>query len=93
MFMMIGRVEGIQQKITYEYHEGKGTFYGDKAITFLLQWELDNKTIVGPVGQYMEADINNPLSVVFVLRQCFDSIEQIEGELPEAETIPDGSIC
>jgi len=93
MFMMIGRVEGIQQKITYEYHEGKGTFYGDKAITFLLQWELDNKTIVGPVGQYMEADINNPLSVVFVLRQCFDSIEQIEGELPEAETIPNGSIC
>ncbi len=93
MFMMVGRVEGIQQKITYEYQDGKGSFYGDKAITFLLQWELDSKSVVGPVGQYMEADINNPLSVVFALRQCFDSIEQIEGELPEAEKIPDGSIC
>ncbi len=93
MFVMVGQVEGIQQRITYEYQDGKGSFYGDKAITFLLQWELDSKSIVGPVGQYMEADINNPLSVVFALRQCFDSIEQIEGELPEAEEIPDGSIC
>lgn len=93
MFMMVGRVEGIQQKITYEYQDGKGSFYGDKAITFLLKWELDSKSVVGPVGQYMEADINNPLSVVFALRQCFDSIEQIEGELPEAEEIPEGSIC
>ena len=93
MFRIIGKVDGVPQEITYDYNNGKGAIAGDKAITFLLQWELDNKTIVGPVGQYMEADINNPLSVVFVLRQCFDSIEQIEGELPEAETIPDGSIC
>ena len=87
MFMMVGQVEGVQQKITYEYHNGKGSFYGDKAITFLLQWELDSKSVVGPV-----ADIDNPLSVVFALRECFDSIEHIEGELPEAEDIPDGSI-
>lgn len=93
MFMMIGQVEGVLQKITYEYNDGKGSFYGDKAITFLLQWELDNNSIVGPVGQYMEADIDNPLSVVFALRNCFDSIEQIEGELPEADSIPDDSIC
>lgn len=93
MFKMIGKVAGVLQKVEYDYRDGKGSIVGDKAITFLVQWELENRSIVGPVGQYMEADINNPLSVVFVLRKCFDSIENIEGELPEADSIPADSIC
>lgn len=93
MFKMVGKVDGMLQEITYDYSNGKGTIVGDKVITFLLQWELENNSIVGPVGQYMEADINNPLSVVFALRKCFDSIEHTEGELPEADSIPNDSIC
>lgn len=93
MFKLVGKVDGVLQEITYDYSNGKGSIVGDKAITFLLQWEFENKSIVGPVGQYLEADINNPLSVVFALRKCFDSIEHIEGELPEADNIPNDSVC
>lgn len=93
MFSIIGKIDGVQQRIEYRYNDGKGTIVGDKAITYLVQWELDNRSIVGPVGQYMEADINNPLSVLFVVKGCFDAIEEIEGDIPEAESVPDGSIC
>ena len=92
MYKVTGKIDGNIQTITYQYIDGKGVIEGDKAIIFLVQWEMDNKTIVGPVGQYMEADVDNPLSVLFVIKKCFDEVISVEGEIPEADGIPEGSI-
>ncbi len=92
MFEVVGKIDGIEQRVIYNFVNGKGFLEGDKAILFLVQWELDNKTVVGPVGQYMESDINNPLSVLFVIRKCFDSVIEVSGSLPEAESVPEGCI-
>lgn len=93
MFTVVGKVDGLEQQITYTFIKGKGNLSGDKAILFLVQWELDAKTIVGPVGQYIEADIDNPLSVMFTIRKCYDVIESVEGDIPTADKIPEDSIC
>ncbi len=93
MFKIVGKVNGIEQSIAYDLADGKGVITGDQMISYLVQWEFDNRTVVGPVGQYMEADVNEPLSVVFAIKKCFDSIDRIEGDIPEAEDIPEGSIC
>jgi hypothetical protein len=92
MFEVIGKIDGLEQRVIYNFENGEGSLEGDKAILFLVQWELDNKTVVGPVGQYMESDINNPLSVLFAIKKCFDFVEKVSGSIPEAESVPDGCI-
>ncbi|NBH81628.1 hypothetical protein D7X88_01615 [bacterium C-53] len=92
MFKITGKIDNMVQSISYENENGNGRLEGDSGILFLVRWELENKSIVGPVGQYMEADINHPLAVYSVIETCFDSIELIEGEIPEADKIPEGCI-
>ena len=93
MFTVIGKIDGITQQVTYTFENGRGGLSGDKMIMFLIQWELDAKTIVGPIGQYMEVDMDNPLSMLFALKKCYDLIEKIDGEVPVADIIPEDCIC
>lgn len=93
MFKIVGRIEDFTEEVEYEYVDGKGSLKGDNAIMQLLEWEFKFKNMVGPVGQYMEADIDNPLAVLFAIMKCFDSIISCEGDLPEAADIPEGCIC
>ncbi|GFI04180.1 hypothetical protein IMSAGC005_03032 [Lachnospiraceae bacterium] len=92
MFWIKGRIDEIEQKICYEVSFGHGLLTGDEGILFLVNMELDKKTIVGPIGQYVEANIDDPLSVLFVIRDCFDEIVDVGGEIPEADTVPEGCI-
>ena len=55
MFEVIGKIDGLEQRVIYNFENGEGSLKGDKAILFLVQWELDNKTVVGPVGQYLQS--------------------------------------
>lgn len=93
MFKIVGKIDDFVEEIEYEYVDGKGKLKGDKAIMQLVEWEFEFKNMVGPVGQYMEADIDNPLSVLSAIIKCFDSIISYEGDLPEAAEIPEGCIC
>ena len=93
MFRIVGIVNGEQERIEYAIKDGKGTISGDPMIMFLMRNSLERMTPIGPVGQYMDRSIDNPLAVLFMIRECFDTILSWEGNIPEADGIPDGSIC
>lgn len=93
MFWIKGLIGKVEQEIVYDIADNRGSLTGDEGILFLVNMELERKSIVGPVGQYYESDIDNPLSVLFVIRKCFDEILEAGGEIPKAEAIPEGCIC
>lgn len=93
MFTISGLINGEQESITYTWENGAGTIEGDPMVMFLMRNSLERKTYVGPVGQPMERDINEPLSVLFMIRECFDSITSWDGDIPTADSIPDGAKC
>lgn len=93
MFWIKGKIGETVQMIQYDNINGRGSLAGDNGIIYLMVEEFNNKTVVGPVGQYIEANMHNPLSVLFVAKKCFDSIIEMSGDLPEADEIPKDSIC
>jgi len=60
---------------------------------FSMRRELELESSVGPVGQPLERDLDEPLAALFMIRECFDSIISWEGNIPEADPIPEGTIC
>ena len=47
---------------------------------------------VGPIGWYMERNMNNLLSVLCFVEECFERIISMIGDIPKAEMILDGCI-
>jgi hypothetical protein len=92
MFRIKGLVHGKLQSISYSCENGIGKLAGDPVIVLLVEDAMQSVELTGPVGQYIERDINNPLAVLCVINECFHSITEHEGELPEADAIPDGAI-
>ena len=92
MFSVEGIIKGVKQKIIYENIGGKGKLSGDELICFVIEDEMNSSDTVGPVAQYMDRDINNPLATLCVIELCFDEILVYEGDLPEADPIPYGAI-
>lgn len=92
MFKITGKINGEIESITYNWKNGRGSIEGDTMVMFMMKGEMELNTPVGPVGQYMERDINDPLSALFMIRECFDEIISSEGSIPEAEHIPPGAI-
>jgi len=93
MFAVEGIIKGSKQKVIYENIDGVGKISGDELICFVVEDEMNDIDTVGPVGQYMDRDINNPLATLFVIKGCFDEILNYEGDLPEADPIPNGAIA
>jgi hypothetical protein len=91
MFSIEGLIFGESQRITYTNDNGVGKLTGDPVIVLLVEDALKSIELTGPVGQYLERDINDPLAVLFVIRECFHSITGHEGGLPEAAPIPEGA--
>lgn len=92
MFTVIGIINGEEEKLTYEIENGCGVVSGDELAMFMFQLVMERKTPVGPVGQYMNRDINEPLAVLFMMKECFESIVSCDGDVPVASAIPDGAI-
>jgi hypothetical protein len=92
MFTITGIINDNVQTITYNFCDGVGKLTGDTMIIFLVEDAMKSVELIGPVGQYMERDVNNPLAVLFVIKECFHSITKWEGDLPKADPIPDGAI-
>lgn len=92
MFKVTGTINGTEESITYTWEQGHGRIEGDPMVMFLMRSALERTTPVGPPGQYMDRSLDEPLAALFMIRECFEKITAWEGELPEAETVPDGAM-
>ena len=71
---------------------GHGVVSGDEMAMFMFKCALERNAPVGPVGQYMDRDIDEPISALFMMMECFEKIVKSDGELPTASPIPNGVI-
>lgn len=77
--------------VTYE----AGQLTGDEFAVDVLQ--INNQalqgTLIGPVGMYFDRDyLKNPLAALFLMREVFDEILELTGEVPEPPDVPDGAV-
>lgn len=93
MFKVVGIINGETETVEYTWKNGHGAISGDPMIMFLMQNSLERTTPIGPVGQYMDRDIDEPLAALFMIKECFEIILSCEGDVPKAATIPDNAIC
>ena len=96
-FSITGLINGEKEIAIYKYKKGKGEIKADAQIEFLLRSALERSTPVGPVGEPLKRDINNPLAMLFILNsnEIFDTvikIELISGTMPKAANVPRGAI-
>lgn len=92
MYKVIGKINGETESMTYHWDNGKGRVEGGPMAMFLFQSALERTSQTGPVGQWMDRDIDEPLSALFMIQECFEEILSYEGDLPEAEELPEGAI-
>ncbi len=91
MFKIIGMINGKEHFLTYDLIDGHGSVSGDEIAMFLFRSAMERKRPVGPVGQYMDRDIDEPLAALFMMMECFQEVTGSEGELPEAGELPEGA--
>ena len=97
-FSVTGEINGETDEIVYEYKDKKGHADGGKMSMFMLKCALERITSVGPVGMYMDRDINNPLAMLFILnsKEIFQKVLEVKlisGTMPVAPAVPEGAIC
>ena len=92
MFTITGIIAGEQEYITYHWNNGVGSYEGSPLAAFLLEGAQERTSPVGPVGQPLDRDINDPVAALFMIRECFDRVLTCEGDIPQAAPIPDGAI-
>lgn len=91
MFKITGVINGEKESLTYEFVNGRGSVSGDEMAMFMFKNSMERHTPVGPVGQYMDRDIDEPLAALFMMMECFEEIISSEGDLPNAEELPEGA--
>ncbi|MGN0114829.1 MAG: hypothetical protein ACI4DY_09645 [Monoglobaceae bacterium] len=92
MFRIIGLIDGVEQSIEYTVVNGTGSYKGDLLVDFKMRNALESLAPTGPVGQFLERDLNNPLSAFCMMLECFDEVIKTEGNIPTAAELPDGAI-
>ena len=93
MFKIIGIINDETESLIYDVVDGHGSVTGGDMALFLFRNSLERQTPVGPVGQYMDRDIDKPLSALFMMMECFQKIISSEGDLPTAEKVPEGALA
>lgn len=93
MFVIKGKIEEEIYELKYDVIDEVATVTGDEVALFIFDIKMKSEDSVGPVGQYMSRDINNPLATLFVMLECFDEVVGHEGELPKADVMPADVIC
>lgn len=92
MFTVTGKING--KPYTVHYDEGKLT--GDKVPVDLAQIISDAKTghPVGVHEQYtFENHMKDPLSAMLIfVNDVFDAGAAVSGDIPEAESVPEGAV-
>ena len=92
MFTVTGIFEGVVASVTWDAGEFVVNQETDEAdVAAILGVELRAARLagqeVGPVGgpYTFENHLADPLSALFVIREAFDEIGIVEGDVPEAE--------
>jgi len=91
MFTVKGKLLNKSYSVTYD----AGRLTGDRPIVDLVKIEarVQEGQPVGPVGQYTDGDhLQDPLSALFLIKDVFTSIDEVTGEIPEADDAPEGAI-
>jgi hypothetical protein len=91
-YTVIGEIYGENNKITYRNESWKAEVLDDDLILFLFDGAMVSRIPVGPIGWYMERNMNNLLSVLCFVEECFERIISMIGDIPKAEMILDGCI-
>lgn len=92
MFKVRGIINGEEHSLKYENTNGKGQVLGDETAITVFSIVRQYEKGVGPIGQYMDRDVDIPLAALFIMMECFDSITGFEGDFPEVSEVPDGAI-
>lgn len=92
MFTITGLINGTKQKIEYNWDDGIGSYNGDILVDFKMRTALESHATLGPIGQYLERDLDEPLAALCMMLECFDEVEKIEGDIPTATKLPDDVI-
>lgn len=95
-FSVTGLINNVEETMYYSFDGKKGTVNGGTMSMFLFQNCLERTTPVGPVGMYLDRDVNDPLAMYFILtsEEIFQEIldvKLISGTLPEAPAVPKGA--
>lgn len=91
-FTVVGNIHK-RRSVSITWEDGK--LSGDEgAIRMLRQLAKEKEgELVGPVGIYTETKhLEEGLSTLFLLKDVYDAIAKIEGDIPEAPPLPDGAI-
>lgn len=91
MFTVKGKLLNKPYSITYD----AGRLTGDRLIVDLVNMEarLKEGQPVGPVGQYTDSNhLQDPLSALFIIQDVFTSVDEVTGDIPEADEVPEGAI-
>lgn len=92
---MIYTVKGVLLGTPYTVQWDDGKIRGTEIIKDIIQAEAKayEGVPIGPVGQYTEkAHLKNPLSALFLMRNIFDEILAVTGDVPEADELPEGAV-
>lgn len=93
MFKVTGLINGEEESLTYEFKNGHGYVSGGDMAMFMFNCAMESNAPIGPVGQYMDRDVDEPLAALCMMMECFQKVISTEGDLPSADSIPEGSIC
>lgn len=92
MFKVTGVINGITESIVYSWNDGVGSISGDPMVMFLMRNSMERETPIGPVGQYLDRNIDEPLAALFMIMECFEQIIKCEGDIPKADPVPEGTL-
>ena len=99
MFSVTGTINGETETINYKFENGKGSVScsGNMSM-FKLKTAMEYNAPIGPVGELLSRDINNPLAMLCILvsNEIFESdikVHKISGTMPEASKTPEGAIA
>lgn len=91
MFTVKGNILNTKRSVTYD----AGKLAGDRLVVDLVNIEAQamEGRAVGPIGQYTSSNhLHDPLSALSLIMGVFTTIEEITGDVPEAEEAPEGAI-
>lgn len=90
-FTVKGNIAERKYTLTYE---GPGKLSGDRFPADLTAWEAKKRNFIeGPVGQYHTGDLlADPLAALFLIKSIFTTVDEVTGDVPEAEEPPEGAI-
>ncbi|MCM3079591.1 hypothetical protein [Brevibacillus invocatus] len=79
------------------WHDGKliAPTVDDQALVRRVKAEAEalEGQSVGVVGQYTATNhLAAPLSALVIIQSVMDSVDRVEGDVPQAEELPDGAI-